>query len=66
MSWVQLCDIQMKPRRTAPLPFMAQSRSVTPQTSVGVIESVLREIQSLFTIPYVMNCKNADYIYCKP
>ena len=54
----------MKLRRAAALPFMAQSRCVMPQTSVGVIESVLRDIKSLFTIPYVMYCKNADYIYC--
>ena len=43
----QLCEIQMKPRSAATLLFMAQSRCVTPQSSVEVIESVLREIKSI-------------------
>ena len=55
----------MKPRRTATLLFMAQSRCVTPQTTVGANKSVLRKIKSPSTIPYMMHCKNADHTYCK-
>ena len=60
----KLREVQMKPRRAATLPFMAQSQCVTAQLSVEAIESVLCKIKIPFTISYLMYCKNADHIYC--